>query len=158
MYSSIKSKVLFNGCVSEDITCSLGVRQGECLSPFLFAIYVNDLEETFDEKNHSGVDIGMLKLFLLIYADDIVLFAESALDLQSGLDILKDYCDKWKLIVNTNKTKVMIFRKGGRNNNTEHFIYNGNAIEIVDKFTYLGIVFSSGGSFRNTYSQLADQA
>ena len=48
----------------------------------------------------------MLKLFSLLYADDIIIiFSESAEGLQKGLDILKGYCDKWKLIVNTNKTK-----------------------------------------------------
>ena len=55
----------------------------------------------------------MLKLLLLLYADDIVILSETAEGLQKGLHILKDYCDKWKLIINTSKTKIMVFRKGG---------------------------------------------
>ena len=57
--------------------CNLGVRQGECLSPFLFAMYINDLEDEIIQKGVGGVDIGMLKLFILLYADDIVLLAEN---------------------------------------------------------------------------------
>ena len=61
----------------------------------------------------EGVDIGVLKLFLLLYADDIVIFSETDEGLQSGLDILYKYCQTWKLKVNINKTKVIVFRKGG---------------------------------------------
>ncbi len=62
----------------------------------------------------DGIDIGMAKLFLLLYADDIVIFSETAEGLQTGLNILFDYCQRWKLTVNINITKVMVFRKGGR--------------------------------------------
>ena len=44
-----------------------------------------------------GMDMGILKLFLLLYADDIVLFAESECSLQNGLEIRFSYCEKWKL-------------------------------------------------------------
>ena len=45
MYENIKSRVKYDNLLSNDFTCLLGVRQGECLSPFLFSMYVNDLEE-----------------------------------------------------------------------------------------------------------------
>ncbi len=38
------------------------------------------------------------------------------------------------------------------------FLYNGNNIEIVKKCTYLGMVFTAGGSFKETQSLLAGQA
>ena len=113
MYRNIKSKVQLDNMVSFGFTCELGVRQGECLSPFLFAMYLNDLEEEFNLKGSEGIDVGMLKMFLILYADDIVLFSDSAAELQKKLDILHEYCYRNRLTVNTNKTKVMIFRKGG---------------------------------------------
>ena len=94
MYHNIRSRVKYNNCLSDSFSCQLGVRQGECLSPFLFAIYVNDIKNEFISKGANDIDIDVLKIFLLLYADDIVIFAESADDLQSGLDILYNYCQK----------------------------------------------------------------
>ena len=51
-------------------------------------MYVNDLEQELDDKGVNGIDIGMVKLLLLLYADDIVLFAKTAEELQKSLDIL----------------------------------------------------------------------
>ena len=52
----------------------------------------------------------------------------------------------------------MCVRKGGRLPQNIEFIYNNQRIEIVSKFNYLGVVFSSGGSFFNAQHLLADQA
>ena len=69
------------------------------------AIFVNDLEDELLVKEPNGINIGMLKFYLLLYADDIVLIGESPQELQNALKLLEDYCDRWKLRVNTNKTK-----------------------------------------------------
>lgn len=71
-------------------------------------------------------------------------FANSAEELQQGLDLLSDYCKRWKLKVNASKTKVMIFWKGGRISANLVFYYDGEPIEIVPKFKYLGIVLRLG--------------
>ena len=78
MYSNLKTKVKNNNCLSDDFACMLGVAQGECISPFLFSMYLNDLEEEFILRGYEGVDIGMLKLYLLLYADDVILWSETA--------------------------------------------------------------------------------
>jgi hypothetical protein len=57
----------------------------------------------------------------LLYADDLVLISESAIGLQNSLNILSCYCDKWKLTVNLDKTKIMIFNKAGRKLTRESF-------------------------------------
>ena len=51
----------------------------------------------------------MFKLFQLLYADDITIFTETSDALQKGLDILKVCCTRWKLTVNTEKSKSMVF-------------------------------------------------
>ena len=51
-----------------------------------------------------------LRMFLILYADDIVIFAECKTELQTSIDLLLKYCNRWKLIVNVNKTKIMCFR------------------------------------------------
>ena len=54
----------------------------------------------------------MLKMFILLYADDATICAESAVGLQQALDAMSDYCDKWSLRVNVGKTKAVVFSKG----------------------------------------------
>ena len=50
--------------------------------PF-FSIY-NDVERELSNRDSKGVDIGLIRLFLLLYADDITLFSDSADGLQEG--------------------------------------------------------------------------
>jgi len=68
----------------------------------------------FVKKGANGIDVNMFKLFLILYSDYTVLFANSIQGLQTNLDLLYEYCKKWKLLVNVDKTKIMIFRKSGR--------------------------------------------
>jgi hypothetical protein len=46
---------------------------------------------------------------------------------------------KWSLSVNTSKTKIVVFRNGGKVNANEKWFYDNKEIEIVDSFTYLGV-------------------
>ena len=43
IYTNLKSRVKFDNRVSSDFTCCLGVKQGECLSPILFSMYLYDI-------------------------------------------------------------------------------------------------------------------
>ena len=70
------------------ILAVLGVRQGESLSPFLFSMYLNDIEEHFILNGFEGIDLDMFKLFLLLYADDIVIMSETEEWLKHGLFLL----------------------------------------------------------------------
>ena len=158
IYNNVKSRVKHNGCLGEPFSSHIGVRQGECLSPFLFAMYLNDLETELATKGLAGIDIGLINIYLIMYADDIILLGKTPDELQKALTILEDYCNKWKLTVNTGKTKIMVFRKGGRLREDLNFIYNNSQIEIVNKFCYLGVVFTAGGSNFETQKTLAGQA
>ena len=131
MYSSVKSRAKYCNKLGNEFYCKLGVRQGECLSPLLFSMFLNDIEEHFILSGLEGIDINMLKIFLLLYADDIVLFANSAEELQEGLNMLSDYCKRWKLKINVSKTKVMMFRKGGMLRRNLAFSYDGELLEIA---------------------------
>ena len=57
MYRKVKTNVFSNGIKSPPFCSSLGVRQGECLSPFLLAIYVNGLENYLRGAN-AGMTIS----------------------------------------------------------------------------------------------------
>lgn len=44
----------------------------------------------------------------------MVIVGKDRNDLQRSLDLLNSYCNKWELAVNTEKTKVVVFRiRGG---------------------------------------------
>ena len=66
-------------------------------------MYINDLENGLMQNGVDGIDLGMLKLYLLLYADGTVIFSNTSDGLQRGLDILSDYWQKWKLTVNIEK-------------------------------------------------------
>ena len=156
MYSMVKTKVFSNGTKSEPFPSSLGVRQGECLSPFLFSMYLNDLEYELTIPN-AGIDIGHMRLMLLMYADDVVLFANNAQSLQDEIDLLYKYCEKWKLRINVNKTKVCVFRKGTRLPRAQ-WKYGEVTLNVTNKIPYLGITISSNGIFTITQKVLSEQA
>jgi hypothetical protein len=121
-----------------------GVRQGEHLLPFLFSVFLNDLEDYF--KTLDGVPLEKLKerfynelhilfeLFIILYADDTVLMSETKEGMQQSLNIFQLYCDLWKLDVNINKTKVMVFSK--KKNLNYSFILQDKQLEVVEKFRY----------------------
>ena len=52
-------------------------------------MYLNDIEDVFNRNGVEGIDIDLVKLFLILYADDIVIFAKSSEELQKSLDIMQ---------------------------------------------------------------------
>jgi len=78
--------------------------------------------------------------FVIMYADDTALLAESACNLQNMLNLFQEYFLKWKIKVNIDKTKDMIFSKGRLPTNI-HFKNGDKESEIVKDFLYLGINF-----------------
>ena len=168
MYNGIKAQIKFNGDLSETFSCQLGVRQGENLSPFLFSIYLNDLESFLETNKIEGLqqiselflnELQMYeKLLLMLYADDTIIFAESPEKLQNALTCFEEYCNLWKLKVNTDKTKIMIFGKSNKNKGSFSFTYGGSNIEIVDSFKYLGVIFTNSRNFKVNIKERFDKA
>jgi hypothetical protein len=77
----------------------------------------------------------------------------------------KDYNNSWincivvhlKLLVNIDKTTVTVFQRG-RPNTSSQWFYNGQCIETVASFVYLGILLNSNGRWISTHKRIADQA
>lgn len=87
-----------------------------------------------------------------------VLFSESIEGLQNLLHELNKYCIAWKLSVNVAKSKIVIFRKGGKVKNDEKWVFRNENLEIVNNFTYLGIVFNFNNKLLKAEKQPAMQA
>ena len=162
-YINAKSCVTCNNNKSDYFMSHNGVRQGENLSPLLFALYVSDIESFFSLRGSSPINVGddvidvYMKMFVLLYADDIVIMANDAESLQNNLHYLSEYCDMWNLSVNTDKTKIVIFSKY-KYREKHNFIYKNTTIEIVEHFKYLGVIFNFNNSFVKHKKHLFDQA
>ena len=69
--------------------------QGNNLSPSLFNGQINGLLLALNETN-AGVKIPSGIVNNLAYADDIVLLAENEVDLQKLLNVVSEWCVKWR--------------------------------------------------------------
>lgn len=151
LYSGAKAAVWNREGVSASFDVGRGVRQGCLLSPLLFALYINALQ---DELPH-GVLAGSTTIKTLMYADDIVITAATVGDLQRNINALQKFCTQWKLQVNLQKSKIMVFRRGGRLRVSESWTYQNVPVEVVNSYKYLGITLTSGLSFE---THLRDRA
>jgi hypothetical protein len=135
MYESLLSCIRVNGHLSEYFECPVGVRQGCVLSPTLFSLFINQLANDMCERGKHGIQLlpDIMEIFILLFADDVVLLSATPSGLQHQLNILQSCCDKMKLSVNIDKTKVMVFRKGGFLGKHECWFYNGSKLEVVNK-------------------------
>ena len=97
-----------------------------------------------------------LKLLILLHADDTVILSESPDDFQNSLNVFHNYCNQWHLTVNLTKTKVVVV--GARNINALSFKLGDSPITITDKYHYLGVTFSSSGSFLAARKHVVQQA
>jgi hypothetical protein len=137
----------------------MGLMQGEVLSPLLFALYINDFEISFIRSNCPSIELQLVNtcIFLLMYADGMVIWAEKPSGLQEMLNALHYYTKDWNLTVNITKTKIVVFRNGGRIKENEKWVYNDQNIEVVNNFNYLGMFFNYNGNFHQTQKHVAGQ-
>ena len=170
LYNSAKSCVRNCDVVSDYFSCNVGVRQGENLSPMLFAIFLNDFEFSIS-RHYRGLDLlaneineklsnddveHFLRIFALLYADDTIVLAESPEQLQLALNAVYEYCRDWNLTVNTTKTKIVIFSRY-KVSDYPAFLFGHDLIEVVDDYTYLGVIFNYNGSFQKAINKQALQ-
>ena len=171
LYQNTKACVKLNNYISNSFTCNIGVRQGDNLSPLLFSLFINDFE-TFLSRNYNGLQCietlwnnvavneieVFLKLYVLLYADDTIIMAESPEELQDALNALGIYCHKWHLKINVDKTKIIKFQKRRSNVTPPEFVLNGQKVELVDNYVYLGTTFSYNGKFNEAINKQIIQA
>ena len=76
LYSAPQACVKVNEVFTNWFPTPSGVKQGDALSPTLFAVYINDLANQIKPLN-CGVTCGSEQVSILLYADDIILLAET---------------------------------------------------------------------------------
>ena len=137
-------QVNVNGFLSDKISPNAGVPQGSVLSPLLFLIYVNDLPKPHHRQNSKSQ-----------FADDTALWAASknvqfaAKFLQNDLRKLAKWCAKWRIKLNPEKTKVIIFSRSYLAGKPEPTLkLYGERLKIYPQVKFLGITFGSKFTFK----------
>ena len=166
MYDKTKLCVKHMGTYSNFFVSNIGLLQGENLSPILFSMFINDLRTSlcnndinlqtlFQTAKSSGLDQieEFMHLFLLLYADDTAILAETPENLQKALDNLAEYCDVAGLKVNVDKTKIVIFSRG-RTRNIPVFFLNNINFEVLPDYVYLGVLFNFNNKYQKAQNRL----
>ncbi len=156
LYEKTTSVIKLNNKITDEFQIDLGVRQGDPLSPTLFNIFIDDMQDIFNLNCHP-ITLGETKLNHLMFADDVVLMSESAEGLQNCLNKLANYSDYWHLTVNTSKTKTMTISNSRKILITKPFALDGTTLDHVEKFNYLGTIISKNGSFTEAMNNLAQK-
>ena len=137
LYSNSRSSIKINDKLTDGFDIKSGVRQGDSLSPTLFALFLNDLATDIKDID-AGILVGGICLSILLYADDIVLMAPTAEKLQSMLNVLEQWCRKWGMAINTNKTQILHVRNRQRPRSDFKFNCLGSEIKYTESYKYLG--------------------
>ena len=140
IYEKVESKVIFGHFESPWFEVFNGVKQGCILSPTLFSIVMLDLIDMFREKD-LGVPHSNSHIPCLLYADDIVLMAESENQLLVMLNIAHVFVEKWNMKFNCAKSKVMVI--GKRVDCNKKWMLGNLEISECKTYKYLGVIISN---------------
>jgi hypothetical protein len=167
IYHNSQSVVLLDGQLSEEFHVTTGVLQGDTLAPFLFIIVMDyvmknaELNHT-NEKGEHGFITNLRQstrqpatmIHDLDFADDIAL-TESTFDrAQSQLITTAEWAGKVGLQVNIKKTQLLT----NQNTNKRSIQLDGQDIQSVDNFKYLGSMMLSSITDIKLRKQLAWKA
>ncbi len=118
---------------SDIIPIEKGIRQGDSISPKLFTATLQEIFKSI-KWQHEGILIRDERLTNLRFADDIIIFSESADELEEMLAKLNEESKKMGLRINKEKTKIM-FNKFAK---PKTIIMDQSTIENVSSYVYLG--------------------
>ena len=147
-YAGSKVRIGLQNFISDFIEQNIGLKQGCVLSPLLFALVIDRLAKSI-EDSLLGATVGSVRIPGLLYADDIVLMANSPEELQSLLNRCAEFGSFSGLDFNVKKSQVMEFHntmdgmdeRMGR----DRYSIGDKELIVVNTYTYLGVDFSTDG-------------
>ncbi|UYV84164.1 hypothetical protein LAZ67_X001375 [Cordylochernes scorpioides] len=158
-FEQMTTTVRWNGLFTEPIKIQSGVLQGEPLSPYLFILFVTDLINIFNDSTLPGIYLPNFgTVHLLMYADDIILIGESKINLQIKINMLKKYFETNHLTLNESKSKIMVFRNGGRPAKSDKWFWGDQLLTVTSKYLYLGYPLTTTISFSQVASYFKGKA
>ena len=158
MYEDTSTRIKFSNGLSDPFPSERGVKQGDVLSPTLFNIFIDGVvSDLKSEPKCEPVIINDLSINCLLYADDVILLSNSKNGLQANIDVFKNYCENWKLQVNVEKSKVMVFNSNGKTYIND-FHYDDKILQTVSQYCYLGVMLKCNSKFNVAISVLMEKA
>ena len=160
MYDVVKSKVLAGNDLTESFLCPRGLKQGEICSPVLFSLFINELANAIMQGWRHGIQLipDLIEIFILLFADDVILVSDTVCGLQNQLNILSDTANCLSLFVSMDKSKIVVFWNGGHIVLREKWKYRDTPVDIVNMYKYLGIYFSTRLSFSHALHDMSQRA
>ena len=140
LYSGTEGAVKCAGTVSNPFPVDTRVRQGCVLAPSLFSACMDWIMERVVGGTECGVSFVDDRFTDLDFADDAVIFAETAGALTEALEKLSEEAEPLGLRVSWTKTKIQDFGDLF-DDAVDSLTVAGEKVEVVEKFTYLGSVF-----------------
>ncbi len=152
-YNNSLAYVVNDEEISEIFTTTIGVKQGGCLSPRLFTIYIEDVIQQIEALD-CGIKIGSISIDIILYADDILLVTDDKDKLRRMLNILTTYGEDNEIKFNGSKTTLMTYNKTMGDNDTQSKLrdsliqlkLSGEPISISNNMKYLGCYYSDNYS------------
>ncbi len=146
MYSPDSFRFILSGSAlgSKSGIADTGTREGSCLSPLLFILFMSDLPAFLDECRSRGPKIGGKVLRVMQFADDTTLLAKGKVQFQKLLDQFALYCTINELTINANKTEIINLRHGARCSKKNCWTLNGQSLYVSKSARYLGVIFGTG--------------
>lgn len=154
LYSETSASVWDGNNISTEFPTVMGLKQGCILSPMFFSLFIDFITKVLP----GGANIAGLIIRILLYADDIVIFAETVEALQLMINKIVNYFETWNMHINLDKSKIMIFSGGGKIARNERWFYHRQQIEVVKEYKYLGVVLTSQMSWSKHFKQKFAQA
>ena len=138
---------------SSSIDVVSGVPQGSVLGPLLFLLYIADLPRLLQNE-------------LVGYADDSTLLcriphprdrSSVAASLNDDLAVISDWCSRWGMLVNPNKTRGMLISRTVEPLFPD-LVIDGSVVEMVSELKILGVILDSKLTFEKQVRAIAATA
>ena len=152
LYNKAASAVLFNGSIGDWFRTTVGVRQGCLFSPTLFNIFLERIMTDALENHEGTVSIGGRTITNLRFADDINGLAGDEEELANLIECLDKAFTAYGMEISAEKTKLMTNNTNGINTEIK---VNGQKLETVTSFKYLGSLITDEGSKPEILSRIA---
>ena len=136
--SGRKTQVAVNNKKCDPFYLNEGLPQGSAISPLLFLIFINDIDADLDIHTIAS-----------LFADDTAIWTQGERDkektaqrMQIEVQKIEAWAEKWKMSLNADKTRAMIFSTSGADNLWDpELTLNGTPVKTTKEYIFLGTIF-----------------